>query len=41
MLREQVSEGGMLSILLGNGWYKGRFGFSDPERKEYYEVNGS
>ena len=33
---EQVSEGGMLSILLGNGWYKGRFGFSDPERKEYY-----
>ena len=33
---EQVSEGGMLSILLGNGWYKGRVGFSDPERKEYY-----
>lgn len=26
----------MLSVLLGNGWYKGRFGFNDPEREAYY-----
>ena len=35
-ITEQIAEGGILSVLLGNGWYKGRFGFSDPEGKEYY-----
>ena len=26
----------MLSVLLGNGWYKGRFGFRVREEKGYY-----
>ena len=32
----QAERGGVLSVLLGNGWYKGRFGFNDPEREAYY-----
>lgn len=35
-ITEQIREGGTLSILLGNGWYKGRFGFSAREEKGYY-----
>ena len=38
---EQVSEGGMLSILLGNGWYKGRFDSAILSGKNTMEVNGS
>ena len=32
---EQLQTDGMLSIELGNGWYKGRFGF-DPSKAPYY-----
>lgn len=32
----QIRDGGKLSVLLGNGWYKGRFGFSAREEKGYY-----
>ncbi len=32
ILREQ----GTLSVLLGNGWYKGRFGFRAKEERGYY-----
>ena len=32
---EQLQGAGMLSVELGNGWYKGRFGF-DPTRPPYY-----
>lgn len=32
----QVAQGGMLKVLLGDGWYKGRFGFDKPDRKGYY-----
>jgi len=31
-----VQEEGTLSVLLGNGWYKARFGFSAVEDKGYY-----
>ncbi len=34
-LTEQVREGGTLSVLLGNGWYKGRFGFSTDAKPCY------
>ncbi len=34
-LTEQVREGGGISILLGNGWYKGRFGFSQANESRY------
>lgn len=33
---EQVKDGGKLRILLGNGWYGGRFGFSAHEEKGYF-----
>lgn len=33
---DQLVESGVLSVLLGNGWYKGRFGFSDPTKKSIY-----
>lgn len=33
---EILREKGMLSVLLGNGWYKGRFGFRVREEKGYY-----
>ncbi len=33
----QLSKGGRLEVLLGNGWYKGRFGFAKPKNgKEGY-----
>ena len=35
-ITKQAEQGGVLSVLLGNGWYKGRFGFNDPEREAYY-----
>lgn len=35
-ITRQAKEGGVLSVLLGNGWYKGRFGFSDPTREAFY-----
>ena len=33
---EALQQAGTLSILLGNGWYKGRFGFTAREEKGYY-----
>lgn len=33
---ENVQQAGMLSFLLGNGWYKGRFGYTAMEEKGYY-----
>ena len=33
---EQVRQGGKLSVELGNGWYKGRFGFDDRTGKGFY-----
>lgn len=33
---EQLHERGKLSILLGNGWYKARFGFTAHEDKGFY-----
>ena len=33
---EQMMEGGKLSVLLGEGWYKGRFGFNEPDKKNYF-----
>lgn len=27
---------GVLSVLLGNGWYKGRFGLNQTEQKGFY-----
>lgn len=33
---EALREAGTLSILLGNGWYKARFGFSAHEDKGFY-----
>lgn len=33
---EQLQTGGKLSILLGNGWYKARFGFSAREDVGFY-----
>lgn len=35
-ITDQVRQRGDLAVLLGNGWYKGRFGFSQPERKGHY-----
>ena len=35
-ITDQIAGGGKLSILLGNGWYQGRFGFSAFEDKGYY-----
>lgn len=33
---EETAKGGELRILLGNGWYKGRFGFTNHEEKGYF-----
>lgn len=33
---EQMKNAGMLSVLLGNGWYKARFGFSAKEDVGFY-----
>lgn len=33
---EQLKKSGTLSVLLGNGWYKGRFGFAAREEKGFY-----
>ena len=33
---EQMSKAGTLSVLLGNGWYKARFGFVSAEEKGFY-----
>lgn len=33
---EQMREEGDLCVLLGNGWYFGRFGFNDRDGKPYY-----
>lgn len=33
---EQMQAGGVLSVTLGNGWYKGRFGWDDSITKPYY-----
>lgn len=33
---DHLQKGGMLSVALGNGWYKGRFGFSAFEEKGFY-----
>lgn len=33
---EQMSKAGTLSVLLGNGWYKARFGFASAEEKGFY-----
>lgn len=35
-ITDQLKEKGILSVLLGNGWYKGRFGFTSREDKGYY-----
>ena len=35
-ITELMRNGGKLSVLLGNGWYKGRFGFTALEQKGYY-----
>ncbi|MDE7325012.1 MAG: glycoside hydrolase family 78 protein [Lachnospiraceae bacterium] len=32
----QLKEGGVLSVTLGNGWYNGRFGYNEKNRKPYY-----
>ena len=34
-ITEQLQTGGVLSVTLGNGWYKGRFGY-DQQEKPYY-----
>ena len=33
---EKLKEEGNLCVLLGNGWYFGRFGFNDPDGRPYY-----
>ena len=33
---EKLQKEGMLSVLLGNGWYKGRFGFDNPSESGFY-----
>lgn len=33
---EQLSEEGVLSVMLGNGWYHGRFGYDDRTGIPYY-----
>ena len=35
-LTDRIGDGGTLSVLLGNGWYKGRFGLSDPKNGTCY-----
>ena len=35
-ITDRMKERGTLSVLLGNGWYKGRFGFVPGEDKGYY-----
>lgn len=35
-ITSELAQGGNLSVLLGDGWYKGRFGFSQPDRKNFY-----
>ncbi len=35
-LTESFRQAGTLSVLIGNGWYKGRFGFLAREEKGYY-----
>jgi len=35
-MTEAMRQAGTLSILLGNGWYKGRFGFTAKEEKGFY-----
>lgn len=32
----QLQKAGTLSVMLGNGWYKGRFGFADADGLPYY-----
>ncbi len=32
----QLRESGVLSVLLGNGWYNGRFGYDERKQKPYY-----
>lgn len=32
----QMQREGVLSVLFGNGWYKGRFGFNQTEQKGFY-----
>lgn len=36
ILQDGNRDSGELTILLGNGWYKGRFGFDDATGKGYY-----
>ena len=35
-LTQELKEGGLLSVELGDGWYAGRFGFNDLTGKGYY-----
>ncbi len=35
-ITESLQKGGTLSVLLGNGWYKGRFGFDAHEDNGFY-----
>ena len=35
-ITRQISEGGTLSVLLGNGWYKGRFGLNSEGKGGWY-----
>lgn len=35
-LTEVLGKNGQLSVLLGNGWYKGRFGFDNDSESNYY-----
>lgn len=32
----QLKESGILSVVLGNGWYNGRFGYNGKNQKPYY-----
>ncbi|MDE7297964.1 MAG: glycoside hydrolase family 78 protein [Lachnospiraceae bacterium] len=32
----QLQGSGVLEVLLGNGWYNGRFGYNEKKRKPYY-----
>lgn len=36
-LTSRLQSPGRLSFLLGNGWYKGRFGFDNPSGKPFYD----
>ena len=33
---QELGQAGTLSVMLGNGWYKGRFGFSSREEKGFF-----